>query len=93
MVENVSLIGDWGLPSPSALPKMLSEDNVTLQMSEAPCENDFGSGKNCSGRLAERAGFNAPMLNTKDTRFTIPAGISPTTLLESPVFVSNSLVS
>ncbi|KAA8523481.1 hypothetical protein F0562_009904 [Nyssa sinensis] len=57
-------------------------------------------------RMAARAGFNAPRLNTESIRtsdlslnpdvrspyLTIPPGISPTTLLESPVFLSNSLV-
>ncbi|XP_022716598.1 probable WRKY transcription factor 2 isoform X2 [Durio zibethinus] len=56
-------------------------------------------------RMAARAGFNAPRLNTESIRsadlslnpeihspyLTIPPGLSPTTLLESPVFVSNSL--
>uniref|UniRef100_A0A5B6YMV3 Putative WRKY transcription factor 2 n=1 Tax=Davidia involucrata TaxID=16924 RepID=A0A5B6YMV3_DAVIN len=56
-------------------------------------------------RMAARAGFNAPRLNTEIIRtaelrlnpdvrspyLTIPPGISPTTLLESPVFLSNSL--
>lgn len=57
-------------------------------------------------RLAARAGFNAPRLNTESMRSSdlslnpdirspylmISPGLSPTTLLESPVFVSNSLV-
>lgn len=57
-------------------------------------------------RMAARAGFNAPRLNTEHIRaadlsqnqdiqspfLTIPPGLSPTTLLDSPVFVSNSLV-
>ncbi|CAN4102556.1 unnamed protein product [Withania somnifera] len=57
-------------------------------------------------RMAARAGFNAPKLNTESLRpadvsqnqgvgspyLTIPPGLSPTTLLESPVFLSNSLV-
>ncbi|KAM7249967.1 hypothetical protein ACFE04_021850 [Oxalis oulophora] len=58
-------------------------------------------------RMAARAGFNAPRLDTESIRsadlalnnssgnrspyLTIPAGLSPTTLLESPVFLSNSL--
>ncbi|XP_021905874.1 probable WRKY transcription factor 2 [Carica papaya] len=56
-------------------------------------------------RIAARAGFNAPKLNTENIRsadlssnpdvrspyLTIPAGLSPTTLLDSPVFLSNSL--
>ncbi|KAJ6727687.1 WRKY TRANSCRIPTION FACTOR SUSIBA2-LIKE ISOFORM X1 [Salix koriyanagi] len=54
-------------------------------------------------RMAARAGFNAPRLNTASIRptessvnpeirspyLTIPPGLSPTTLLESPVFLSN----
>lgn len=57
-------------------------------------------------RIAARAGFDAPRLNTESIRsadlslnpdmrspyLTIPPGLSPTTLLESPVFLSNSLV-
>ncbi|KAG7015604.1 putative WRKY transcription factor 2 [Cucurbita argyrosperma subsp. argyrosperma] len=51
-------------------------------------------------RIAARAGFNAPRLNTENIRsteevkspyLTIPPGLSPTTLLDSPVFLSNSL--
>ncbi|GMN59846.1 hypothetical protein TIFTF001_028940 [Ficus carica] len=56
-------------------------------------------------RIAARAGFNAPRLNTEsirpsdlsapaDTRspyLTLSPGLSPTTLLDSPVFLSNSL--
>ena len=56
-------------------------------------------------RIAARAGFNAPRLNTESIRsadlslnpdvrspyLTIPPGLSPTMLLESPVFLSNAL--
>ncbi|XP_068641324.1 probable WRKY transcription factor 2 [Aristolochia californica] len=57
-------------------------------------------------RMAARAGFNAPKINTARIRssnlpstppetrspyLTIPPGLSPTTLLDSPVFLSNSL--
>ncbi|KAI4389684.1 hypothetical protein MLD38_001885 [Melastoma candidum] len=56
-------------------------------------------------RIAARAGFNAPRLNTEGMRsaellanpevrspyLTISPGLSPTTLLDSPVFLSNSL--
>ncbi|XP_043701452.1 probable WRKY transcription factor 2 [Telopea speciosissima] len=56
-------------------------------------------------RMATRAGFNAPKINTATIRsgnlssssdvrspyLTIPPGLSPTTLLDSPVFLSNSL--
>ena len=56
-------------------------------------------------RIAARTGFNAPRLNTESIRstelslnreiqspyLTIPPGLSPTTLLDSPVFLANSL--
>ncbi|KAK1435563.1 hypothetical protein QVD17_01329 [Tagetes erecta] len=54
-------------------------------------------------RMAARAGYNAPRLNTEIIRpssadvdkqssfLTIPPGLSPTSLLDSPVFLSNSL--
>nr|QRX38921.1 transcription factor WRKY24 [Lilium regale] len=57
-------------------------------------------------RIAERAGFNAPKLNTARIRtenlssshseimsplLTIPPGLSPTSFLESPVFLFNSM--
>ncbi|KAL9993228.1 putative transcription factor WRKY family [Helianthus debilis subsp. tardiflorus] len=54
-------------------------------------------------RMAARAGYNAPRLNTDIIRppaadvdkqssvLTIPPGLSPTSLLDSPVFLSNSL--
>ncbi|CAL9226921.1 unnamed protein product [Arabidopsis halleri] len=49
-------------------------------------------------RIAARSGFNAPSLNTEDilqsTYLTISSpGLSPATLLESPVFLSNPLLS
>ncbi|GAA0169370.1 DNA-binding transcription factor [Lithospermum erythrorhizon] len=57
-------------------------------------------------RRAARAGFSSPRLNTESIRspdpsqsqeirspyLTIPSGLSPTTLLDSPVFLSNSPV-
>lgn len=63
--------------------------------------------KGLSERMAARAGFSAPRLDTESIRpadlsqnsgmqspyLTIPPGLSPTTLLDSPVFLSNSLVS
>ncbi|XP_071694104.1 probable WRKY transcription factor 2 [Rutidosis leptorrhynchoides] len=52
-------------------------------------------------RMAARAGYNAPRLNTdiikpsadveKQSFVTIPPGLSPTSFLDSPVFLSNSL--
>ncbi|XP_022949797.1 probable WRKY transcription factor 2 [Cucurbita moschata] len=70
--------------------------------------SSFSGQKFCGGlveRIAARAGFNAPRLNTESIRstdqsldsdakspyLTIPPGLSPTTLLDSPVFLSNSL--
>ncbi|MCL7049551.1 hypothetical protein MKW94_027873, partial [Papaver nudicaule] len=58
-----------------------------------------GGGGGLAERMAARAGFNAPRLNTakmssseaQSTYLTIPPGLSPTTLLDSPVFLSNSL--
>ncbi|KVH99235.1 probable WRKY transcription factor 2 [Cynara cardunculus var. scolymus] len=51
-------------------------------------------------RMTTRAGYNAPSLNTDIIRpsavespyLTIPPGLSPTSLLDSPVFLSNSPV-
>lgn len=71
--------------------------------------NSFSEQRSSRGglveRMAARAGFNAPRLNTESIKssdlliatnpspyLTIPPGLSPTTLLESPVFLSNSLV-
>ncbi|XP_054797920.1 probable WRKY transcription factor 2 [Prosopis cineraria] len=151
--DNVTLISDWGPPTPSPrtfFSKMLGEDNLTRQISEppgsgsrtgesflrneelimtgnfntrdrAPPQDDASGGQltdstslsdnksssrgNLVERMAARAGFNAPRLNTESIRsadptlnldarsayFTIPPGLSPTSLLESPVFLSNSL--
>lgn len=69
------------------------------------CEHKPSSRGGLGERIAARAGFNAPRLNTQGIRstdlssnsdvrspyLTIPPGLSPTTLLESPVFLSNSL--
>ncbi|KAG8365211.1 hypothetical protein BUALT_Bualt18G0080800 [Buddleja alternifolia] len=66
----------------------------------------LSSGAGLMERMAARAGFNAPRLNTESIRpadltknpeirspyLTIPAGVSPTTLLDSPVFLNNSSV-
>ncbi|XP_051133672.1 probable WRKY transcription factor 2 [Andrographis paniculata] len=75
-----------------------------IVMSES--EPKMGSSGGLMDRIAARAGFNAPRLNTDSFRLadlsknpdvrspylTIPPGLSPTNLLESPVFVNNSLV-
>ncbi|CAL5390180.1 unnamed protein product [Camellia sinensis] len=78
-----------------------------LTKSDPFSEQKMGSrGGGLLERMAARAGFNAPRLNTENIRpsdlsqngdvrspyLTIPSGLSPTTLLESPVFLSNSQV-
>ncbi|XAR67300.1 hypothetical protein NMG60_11002005 [Bertholletia excelsa] len=78
-----------------------------LAKSNAISEQKTSSSGGLLERIAARAGFNAPRLNTESIRpssdlslkpgvrspcLTIPPGLSPTTLLESPVFLSNSMV-
>ncbi|XP_072978244.1 probable WRKY transcription factor 2 [Typha angustifolia] len=91
---------------------MEEENQVKIQnlSDPSPEPNLFGSHKaNAHGGLAERmaarAGFNIPKLNTsrvtptmvtsstevQSPYLTIPPGLSPTTLLESPVFLSNAM--
>ncbi|XP_022143503.1 probable WRKY transcription factor 2 [Momordica charantia] len=87
---------------------MMSE-NAIARGGDLPAElGSFSEQKFRGGlvdRIAARAGFNAPRLNTESIRntdqslnsevkspyLTIPPGLSPTTLLDSPVFLSNSL--
>ena len=97
--------------------EMMTAENGDNKVGQQDCEqlNELGliSEKKSSSRvglverMAARAGFNAPRLNTESIKpadlslnteiyspyLTISPGLSPTTLLESPVFVSNSLVS
>lgn len=74
--------------------------------SDALAEQKMSARGGLLDRRAARAGFNATRLNTENIRspdlaqsqeirspyLTIPSGLSPTTLLDSPVFLSNSLV-
>nr|UVI62155.1 WRKY transcription factor [Rehmannia glutinosa] len=74
--------------------------------SNAPAEPKLSSRGNLVERMAARAGFNAPRLNTESIRppelytkpdvqspyLTIPPGLSPGGLLYSPVFLTNPLV-
>ncbi|KAI3456732.1 hypothetical protein Pfo_013395 [Paulownia fortunei] len=83
-----------------------SVGGVEATNSNALAEPKLSSRGGLMERMAARAGFNAPRLNTETIRpadlskkpevrspyFTIPPGLSPTTLLDSPVFLSNSLV-
>ncbi|KAM7499074.1 hypothetical protein LguiA_023488 [Lonicera macranthoides] len=88
------------------------KDNTALEGASGDQETKSAEQKtsSCGGlleRMAARAGFNVPRLNTENIRpaadlsqnpeirspyLTIPPGLSPTTLLDSPVFLSNSLV-
>ncbi|XP_004499679.1 probable WRKY transcription factor 2 isoform X2 [Cicer arietinum] len=119
--DNVTLNVDWGLPCPSPrslFSRMLDGDNGSggtgaqdgdsgAQLSDTsyPTEHKSSSRGGLVERIAARAGFNAPRLNTESIRstdlslnseiqspyLTIPPGLSPTTLLDSPVFLANSL--
>lgn len=87
------------------------DGNSGVQLTDPSFQTEQKSNSNSRGglveRMAARAGFNAPRLNTESIRstdlslnsdirspyLTIPPGLSPTTLLDSPVFLANSLVS
>ncbi|XP_018456972.1 probable WRKY transcription factor 2 [Raphanus sativus] len=74
---------------------------------DSPTQNNVSRGGGLRERIAARAGFNTPKLNTENIRsnagfsmdsnlrspcLTISSpGLSPATLLESPVFLSNPL--
>lgn len=113
-----SFVGEGAPPEekvPTVLPEAGEEDGGRGR--GAPCEPfsevkpptgpRFGARAGLAERMAVRAGFNAPKLNTDRIRsgdvgpfssevqspyLTIPPGLSPTSFLDSPVFVSNSLV-
>ncbi|KAH7860230.1 hypothetical protein Vadar_011033 [Vaccinium darrowii] len=83
-----------------------TDDKDQLTNSSSFSEQKMNSSGGLLERMAARAGFNAPRLNTESIRLanlsqnpdvrspylTIPPGLSPTTLLESPVLLSNSNV-
>lgn len=83
--------------------KYISAENNEASISTDPAEPKPSYR---GGLMERRAGFNAPKLNTGSIRpaelstnsevrspgFVISPGLSPTLLLESPVFLSNSLV-
>ncbi|GFQ00303.1 probable WRKY transcription factor 2 [Phtheirospermum japonicum] len=82
-----------------------SDQDCLTQASSRADEPKMSSRGGLMERRAARAGFNAPRLNTESIRngdiskeqevrspyLTIPPGLSPTTLLDSPVFLTNSL--
>uniref|UniRef100_A0A7N0ZU12 WRKY domain-containing protein n=1 Tax=Kalanchoe fedtschenkoi TaxID=63787 RepID=A0A7N0ZU12_KALFE len=96
--------GGMGFEDDNAKQRGISFEN-DLIFSPLPDHNKPTSRGGLVDRIAARAGFNAPRLNTesiiltdrsstgevKSPYFTIPTGISPTALLESPVFLSNPL--
>ena len=58
-------------------------------------ERSSYSGGGLSERIAARAGFNIPNINIESNLWSLnisSPGVSPATLLESPVFLSNPLV-
>ncbi|KAL6547016.1 WRKY Transcription Factor [Orobanche minor] len=80
---------------------------VGIHEAISPAEPKLSSRGGLVERMAARAGYNVPRLNTESIirppdlyakrdvgspYLTIPPGLSPTALLESPVFLSNSLV-
>ncbi|KAG2333209.1 hypothetical protein Bca4012_017143 [Brassica carinata] len=116
--ENVGVMGEWVPCKPSSkriLERELSLNHgqVTRLLEEDTTGNnnnnkDSSQSNNVSRgglreRIAARAGFNTPRLNTENIRsntdsslrsppLTISSpGLSPATLLESPVFLSNPL--
>nr|WJJ45910.1 WRKY62 [Persea americana] len=116
------LLGNNGIDGPFQRPEKQqmgsnSEDDKVGGGVPGDCLSESGdvfSGHKLSSRgglaerVAARAGFNAPRLNTARIRssnmlpssspevrspyLTIPPGLSPTSLLESPVLLSNSKV-
>ncbi|KAG8386572.1 hypothetical protein BUALT_Bualt03G0162300 [Buddleja alternifolia] len=116
-----SSIADFGQSEPlfagpekqgsSVNPEQNNHGRASVEGDETSNSNTMAEPKTSSRgglmeRIAARAGFNAPRLNTESIRptdlsknqeirspyFTIPPGVSPTTLLDSPVFLTNSLV-
>ncbi|XP_023736797.1 probable WRKY transcription factor 2 [Lactuca sativa] len=93
---------DTGFTFPGPNPQIGSENGDATKSSE------FGDQKTSSRaplveRMAARAGHNAPRLNTEiikssdnsqtqQSPYLFSPGVSPTSFLESPVFLSNSLV-
>ncbi|XP_019183198.1 PREDICTED: probable WRKY transcription factor 2 isoform X2 [Ipomoea nil] len=83
-----------------------AQGDQTAKLSSLSERNNMNSHGGLLERMAARAGFSIPKLKTDSIRppalvqnqelrspyFTIPPGLSPTTLLDSPVFLSNSLV-
>lgn len=101
--DNVDVTGEWLHRSPNHKKRSKAEfdrvvsleDRNSLQTSfqEKPSYSRGG----LSERIAARAGFNVPRLKTENILrppcLTISSpGLSPATLLESPIFLSNPLV-
>ncbi|XP_059281984.1 probable WRKY transcription factor 2 [Lycium ferocissimum] len=115
--NHVAMTGDWIPPHPSPRAffssllgndvgaRAVEADEQTVKLN-APSDQKMSSRGGLVERMAARAGFKAPRLNTLGTRpsamslnqevrspyLYIPDGLSPSILLDSPVFLSNSLV-
>ncbi|KAL0659813.1 hypothetical protein Bca4012_080398 [Brassica carinata] len=105
--NNFAVMGEWLDPSPNHKKRAKAEleREVSLEdiknkgflhasFQEKPCYSSNG----LSERIAARTGFKVPRLKTESifpsTCLAISSpGVSPATLLESPVFLSNPLTS
>ncbi|CAN7006180.1 hypothetical protein IGI04_009885 [Brassica rapa subsp. trilocularis] len=104
--ETVAVMGEWVPCNPSS--KRVLERELSLNHGQVTSHNNKDSSQTnnilrggLGERVAARAGFNTPRLNTENIRsntdssspcLTISSpGLSPATLLESPVFLSNPL--
>ncbi|KAH0871219.1 hypothetical protein HID58_078241 [Brassica napus] len=105
--NNFAVMGEWLDPSPNHKKRSKAEleREVSLEdiknkgflhasFQEKPCYSSNG----LSERIAARTGFKVPRLKTESifpsTCLAISSpGVSPATLLESPVFLSNPLTS
>lgn len=104
--DKISVIGEWFDCSPNhrkrSKAELYREVSIKEIKNEDSLQTRFQENPSCSQgalreRIAARSGFNAPRLNTEDilqsTCVTISSpGLSPATLFESPVLLSNPLV-
>ncbi|KAF8082180.1 hypothetical protein N665_0845s0038 [Sinapis alba] len=105
--DNFAVMGGWLDPSPNhkkrskaELDREVSLDDIKNKgfLHASIQEKPWYSRNGLSERIAARTGFKVPRLKTESifppTRLTISSpGVSPATLLESPVFLSNPLTS
>lgn len=101
---NFAVMGEWLDPSPNhkkrskaELDREVSLEDMKNFMETRTQEKPWYSRNGLSERIAARNGFKVPSLKTESifppTRLAISSpGVRPATLLESPVFLSNPLV-